>query len=186
MSVVINGVTLKNATCNGEKVKKIYYNDGTSNNLIYSAEQLIFDNGTSYLYTPTVYLKDNYYSSGGYHINFRAEGATIGNYLEVRHNSTYSSGSDWYSNNGRIDISGIDATGFSTVKFEFSTSKKSYSPRLYVKWNDAVMVTYSTTTSGIGSFTITGGTNDKFTISCECTNWNTKGDYLRITKIWLE
>lgn len=41
MSVVINGVKLKNATCNGEKVKKIYYNDGTTSNLIYSAEENI-------------------------------------------------------------------------------------------------------------------------------------------------
>ena len=38
MSVVINGVTLKNATYNGEKVKKIVYN-GT---VVYAAEQIIF------------------------------------------------------------------------------------------------------------------------------------------------
>ena len=38
MSVVINGVTLKNATYNGEKVKKIVYND----NVVYTAEQIIF------------------------------------------------------------------------------------------------------------------------------------------------
>ena len=38
MSVVINGVTLKNATCNGEKVKKIVYNGA----VVYSAEKVIF------------------------------------------------------------------------------------------------------------------------------------------------
>lgn len=38
MSVVINGVKLKNATCNGEKVKKIVYNA----DVVYSAEQIIF------------------------------------------------------------------------------------------------------------------------------------------------
>lgn len=38
MSVVINGVTLKNATCNGEKVKKIIYNG----NVVYVSEQIIF------------------------------------------------------------------------------------------------------------------------------------------------
>ena len=38
MSVVINGVTLKNATCNGEKVKKIIYNG----NVVYTAEIIIF------------------------------------------------------------------------------------------------------------------------------------------------
>lgn len=38
MSVVINGVTLKNATCNGEKVKKIIYNG----NVVYTSEQIIF------------------------------------------------------------------------------------------------------------------------------------------------
>ncbi len=38
MSVVINGVTLKNATYNGEKVKKIVYNS----NVVYTAEQIIF------------------------------------------------------------------------------------------------------------------------------------------------
>ena len=38
MSVVINGVKLKNATCNSEKVKKIIYN-GT---VVYTAEQIIF------------------------------------------------------------------------------------------------------------------------------------------------
>ena len=47
MSVVINGVKLKNATYNGEKVKKIYYNDGTTNNLIYSAEEYLLQNGTA-------------------------------------------------------------------------------------------------------------------------------------------
>lgn len=38
MSVVINGVTLKNATCNGEKVKKIVYNGS----VVYTSEKIIF------------------------------------------------------------------------------------------------------------------------------------------------
>ena len=38
MSVIINGVKLKNATYNGEKVKKVIYN-GT---VVYTAEQIIF------------------------------------------------------------------------------------------------------------------------------------------------
>lgn len=41
MSVVINGVTLKNATCNGEKVKKIIYNG----NVVYSADEYLLKNG---------------------------------------------------------------------------------------------------------------------------------------------
>lgn len=44
MSIVINGVTLKNATYNGEKVKKIVYNG----NLVYSAETLLYNRGTAY------------------------------------------------------------------------------------------------------------------------------------------
>lgn len=53
MSVVINGVPLKNATCNGEKVKKIYYNDGTTNSLIYSAEEYLVgsEGNTTAVYT---------------------------------------------------------------------------------------------------------------------------------------
>ena len=38
MSVVINGVKLKNATCNGEKVKKIIYNG----DVVYTSESIIF------------------------------------------------------------------------------------------------------------------------------------------------
>ena len=44
MSVVINGVTLKNATCNGEKVKKIVYNGA----VVYSAEEQLFPNGSNW------------------------------------------------------------------------------------------------------------------------------------------
>lgn len=168
------------------QIAKAYDNDGTTDTLIYSAEKPIFDNGIVDPYTPTVYIQDNFSSENGYHVNFREEGATIGDYLEVRHNSTYAVSNEWYSNNGRIDISGIDASDFSTVKFEFSTYVVSTKPNLYVKWNDTKMVTYSETTSGTGSFAITSGSNEKLTISCESTNWNSKGDYLRITKIWLE
>lgn len=168
------------------QIGKVFDWDGTTNSLIYSAEKPIFDNGIVDPYTPTVYIQDNFSSENGYHVNFREEGATIGNYLEVRHNSTYAVSNAWYSNNGRIDISGIDATGFTTVKFNFSTKAVSASPNLKIKWDDTTKATYSTTTSGTGSFTITGGTNKKLTICCESTNWNTKGDYLRVTKIWLE
>ena len=58
MSVVINGVTLKNATCNGEKVKKIYYNDGTTSHLIYSAEEYLLKNGHTADFTLTTLRKD--------------------------------------------------------------------------------------------------------------------------------
>ena len=44
MSVEINGVPLKNATCNGEKVKKIVYNGS----VVYSAEEQVFPNASSW------------------------------------------------------------------------------------------------------------------------------------------
>ena len=54
MSVVINGVTLKNATYNGEKVKKIVYND----NVVYTSEEYLLKNGHTADFTLTTLRKD--------------------------------------------------------------------------------------------------------------------------------
>lgn len=54
MSVVINGVTLKNATYNGEKVKKIVYNGS----VVYTAEEYLLKNGNPADFALTTLRKD--------------------------------------------------------------------------------------------------------------------------------
>lgn len=134
MSVVINAVALKNATCNGEKVKKIYYNDGTTNSLIYSAEEVVVQaDGTSNVnailkaWNGSTWTTVNYVPGGGdkttngtngniYVIAGKKDGANAF-YLYQNNSTTGYNGAQIY-----LDTRSIDFSGFSTLKFNYNSS----------------------------------------------------------------
>lgn len=96
MSVVINGVTLKNATCNGEKVKKIIYNSS----VVYTAEKTLFPNAENW---EAIHADSHWYitSSTPTNITIKSEWWNLNTYANV------------------VTSGAIDLTGYNTLSATF-------------------------------------------------------------------
>ena len=130
MSVVINGVTLKNATYNGEKVKKIVYNGDT----VFTAETVIVEadgnsnvnailkawdgsTWTTLNYTPGGGDKITYGTNGNIAVQAGKKDGANAFYLYMNNNTIGYNGAQIY-----LDTKNIDFTIFSTLKFDYYSS----------------------------------------------------------------
>lgn len=95
MSVVINGVPLKNATCNGEKVKKIFYNG----DVIYSAEEYLLKNGNTADFTLTTFRAN----ASSYNEKQNADSLSL---TTTNNNAYYKHGVNRKYTNQKVNVSG--------------------------------------------------------------------------------
>ena len=149
MSVVINGVTLKNATYNGEKVKKIVYNDA----VVYSAEEQVFPNGSNW------------------------EAITVGSHWYITSSTPTNIviKSEWWNNNTYANVvtsSALDLTDYNTLSATFNitgiTSGNSYND-----WYAGINSSKSVSPSQKGTKRVT--TNGSYTVTFDISNLN--GNY---------
>ena len=111
MSVVINGVTLKNATYNGEKVKKIIYNGS----VVYTAEKTLFPDAENW---QSIHVDAHWYitSATPTNITINSEWWNLNTYANV------------------VTSNAIDLTDFNTLSATFSITSMGSANNPYNDW----------------------------------------------------
>ena len=111
MSVEINGVKLKNATYNGEKLKKIVYNES----VVYSAEEQVFPNGSSW---EPIHVDSHWYITSSTPTNIVIK-------------------SEWWRRNTYANVvtsNAIDLTDYNTISATFTITGLGTANNPYNDW----------------------------------------------------
>ena len=140
MSVVINGVKLKNANCNGEKVKKIVYN-GT---VVYSAEQQLFPDAETW---QAIHVDAHWYITSSTPTNITIK-------------------SEWWNNNTYANVvtsSAIDLTDYNTLSATFNIAGMGTANNPYNDWYVGINNSKGGSPTQKGSKRVT--TNGTYTVS---------------------
>ena len=149
MSVVINSVKLKNATYNGEKVKKIIYN-GT---VVYSAEEIIFPNGSNW---DPIHADEHWYIRSSTPTNI-----TIA--------------SEWWNHDTYANVvtsNAIDLTAYNTLSATFNITGIG-TGNVYNDWYVGINSSKASSPAQKGSKRVTA--NDTYTVTFDVSRLN--GNY---------
>lgn len=149
MSVVINGVTLKKATCNGENVKKIIYND----NVVYTAEKKLFPNAENW---EAIHIDAHWYISSS-----TPENITI--ISEWWNHSTYAN---------VVTSNAIDLTSYNTLSATFNITGMGTGNN-YNDWYTGINSSKESSPAQKGSMRVTR--NGSYTVTFDISSLN--GNY---------
>lgn len=147
MPVVINGVTLRNATCNGEKVKKIVYNGA----VVYSAEVEVFPNGSNW---EPIHVDSHWYITSSTPTNITIK-------------------SEWWNNNTYANVvtsSAIDLTDYNTLSATFTITGMGSGNNPYNDWYAGINSSKSGSPSQKASKRVT--TNGTYTVTFDVSGLN--------------